>query len=126
MKIVYNFGEELTNVKHSLSKSSPIIIQECELIIDKTEKSFLSLRHDSSSNLPVSVKNCIFTGKPSLEAHHINAESKKIGAAPHIDAVLKIDLCLFSDDYKKGVGMDNVIGKMSMKTKRNQNGVVVL
>lgn len=71
-------------------------------------------------------KSKLIVWKCKRNSHHIHAESKRIGAAPHIDGVLKIESCKFSDGYKKAVGMDNVIGTMSMKTKRNENGVVVL
>lgn len=130
VNIVHNFDSELGNVKHSLSRlngriKSSVVIEECEFNIDESADSSLSLRHDSSFDSPVTVKNCVFTGTPSAGAHHIHAESRRNGAAPHIDSVLKIESCKFSDDAKKAVGMDNVIGQISTKTKRNNNSVVI-
>lgn len=128
VNIVQNFGYELRNVKHSLSKlighkSSHVVIEDCEFNIGKNADSSLSLRFDSSFDLPV--KNCIFNGKLSASAHHIHAESRRSGAALHVDAVLKIESCKFPDGAKNAIGLDNMIGTISMKTKRSDNDGVV-
>lgn len=83
-----------------LSSSFSVSVFQCNFEINENSKSSLSY---SGNHLSVDVKNCIFTGKPSKGAHHINIES----ASQNLNQKnIRIDLCKFSSDVKDSINLN--------------------
>lgn len=103
IKIHNKFDKSL--LSDDLEFKSQLSISSCTIEIESDSKSSLYIECDNLKRIFVDVKNCIFFGKLSKEAHHIevNDNYREIANIK----VMHIENCKFSADEKSALKMNN-------------------
>ena len=110
VKIVNEFNNEINNNKLVAlnDKNIKINVKDCSFEIDASSLSSISLTHEDSSSsslIPITIDNCIFTGNLAKNAHHIDAMSIK---DKNELKLLHINECKFASDRKRALNLNNV------------------
>ena len=103
MRIINEFENNLKTIKEL---DSLISIENCQFEMDKKSESSIFFVSEEKMQIPVHVKDCIFKGKLSKKAFHIDGVSN---LRNKMKSKLRIEFCRFSTDKNKALNLNSIL-----------------